>query len=92
MSMANSIKIKYHGEVLCCFDQTEVKAVEPYSYFKWPPKNIFRRIRDWMYVFLTGKRVQSPAESVEVFTKVMFKDGTYLKIRMPFLEFVNDYC
>lgn len=90
--MANSIQIRYHGEVLCCLDQTEVKAVEPYSYFKWPPRNLFHRIRDFLFTFFTGKKVQYPAESVEVFTKVMFKDGTFMKIRMPFLEFVSDYC
>ena len=90
--MANSIQIKYRGEVLCCLDQTEVKAVEPYSYFKWPPRNLFRRIGDWVFSFFTGRKVQMSAESVEAGTRLLFKDGTCMKLKMPFLEFVNEYC
>lgn len=95
MSMANSTPIKYHGEVLCCLDQTEVKAVEPYVSFKPPIRNVFQRIYDWTYRFITGRRtgvfVGEGMSSCDSGTKVLFKDGTWMKIRMPFMEFVDAY-
>lgn len=94
--MANSVQIKYHGEVLCCLDQTEVKAVEPYVYFKPPIRNLFQRIVDWTYRFVTGKRTKCEIgdgeSSIELMTKILFKDGTWIKIKIPFMEFVNAYC
>lgn len=96
MSMANSIQIKYHGETLCCLDQTEVKAVEPYVFCKPPGRNIFQRIGDWMYRFVTGKRLQvqigEHGASCESWTKILFKDGTWMRLKIPFMEFVNGYC
>lgn len=89
--MANSIPIKYHGETLCCFDQTEVKAVEPYPYYKLASRNLFQRISDWCYSFFTGKKCQDAIESVDICTKILFKDGTWIKIKMPFMEFVDEY-
>ena len=93
--MANSIRVKYHEEVLCCLDQTEVKAVEPYVFCKPPVRNIFQRISDWAYRFITGKRtsviVGSGGSSCESGTKILFKDGTWMKIRMPFTEFIDAY-
>ena len=94
--MANSIQIKYHGEVLCCLDQTEVKAVEPYISCKPPIRNVFQRIGDWIYRFVTGKRTQvmigEHGASCEYGTKILFKDGTWMRLKIPFLEFVNEYC
>ena len=94
--MANSVQIKYHGEVLCCLDQTEVKAVEPYVYCKPPVRNMFQRIGDWTYRFVTGKRtkciVGDGESEIESMTKILFKDGTWMKIKIPFIEFVNGYC
>ena len=93
MSMANSVRIKYHGEVLCCFDQTEVKAVEPYYYVKPPmPQNLFKRAYAWVYAFFTGKKNSLVVPKAECQTKVSFKDGTWLRVQMPFYEFVNEYC
>jgi len=90
--MANSIRIKYHGETLCCLDQTEVKAVEPYVFCKPPPQNLFKRTYDWLYRFVTGKKLQNDNSVVDVGTKVLFKDGTWLRVRMPFMEFIDAYC
>ena len=92
MSMANSVRIKYHGEVLCCLDQTEVKAVEPYAFRKYPPQNIVKRVCGWMKTFITGKPADKSECDYEESTKVSFKDGTWIRLRMPFLEFVNAYC
>ena len=94
--MANSVQIKYQGEVLCCLDQTEVKAVEPYVFCKPPIRNVFQRISDWMYRFVTGKRtsvmVGDNGSSCELGTKILFKDGTWMRLKIPFMEFVNGYC
>lgn len=94
--MANSVQIKYRGEVLCCLDQTEVKAVEPYVTFKPPIRNVFQRIYDWSYRFVTGKRqkvfIGDDGSSCELWTKIMFKDGTWMRIKMPFMDFVEGYC
>ena len=91
MSMANSVQIRYRGEVLCCLDQTEVKAVEPFVFKKYPSQNLFKRTCGWVKTFLTGKPPRLDIESEDC-TKVLFKDGTWLRIKMPFLEFVNAYC
>ena len=94
--MANAVQIKYHGEVLCCLDQTEVKAVEPYVYCKPPVRNLFQRIGDWTYRFVTGEKtkcmVGDGESEIEPMTKILFKDGTWMKIKIPFMEFVNGYC
>ena len=96
MSMANSIQLKYHGETLCCLDQTEVKAVEPYVFCKPPIRNVLQRIGDWMYRFFTGRRTQAiigeNGASFESGTKILFKDGTWMRLKIPFMEFVNGYC
>lgn len=92
MSMANSFPVKYKGEVLCYLDQTEVKAVEPFLYKKSPPQNIFCRGWYCLKTFLTGKPFVHPKLECETQTKVLFKDGTWIRIKMPFLEFVNAYC
>lgn len=92
MSMANSVRIKYHGEVLCCLDQTEVKAVEPYVLKKARPQNIIRRIAAWTRTFITGRQVDKSDADYEEWTKVLFKDGTWIRLKMPFLEFINGYC
>ena len=91
--MANSVRIQYRGEVLCCLDQCEVKAIEPYVFCKPPIRNVFQRIADWWYRFVTGKKCPVDAcGHTEQGTKILFKDGTWIKIRMPFLEFVHGYC
>lgn len=94
--MANSIQIKYHGEILCCLDQTEVKAVEPYVFCKPPIRNVLQRMGDWMYRFVTGKRAKAliggNGASFESGTKILFKDGTWMRLKIPFMEFVNGYC
>ena len=92
MSMANSVRIKYRGEVLCCLDQTEVKAVEPYIVRKYPSQNIFNRICGWARTLITGKPPDRGVCEYEECTKVSFKDGTWIRLKMPFLEFVNGYC
>lgn len=92
MSLANAVKIRYQGAVLCCLDQTEVKAVEPYLYIKQPQMNIIKRVYHYMNRVITGRRVQLPLPECEPDTKVMFKDGTWIRIKMPFMEFINEYC
>ena len=92
MSMANAVRIKYQGEILCCLDQTEVKAVEPYVFNKFAPKNLLIRIWDWAYAFITGVRRCKVDDTSEEWTKVLFKDGSFIKLKIPFLEFVNGYC
>lgn len=92
MSMANSVQIRYRGEVLCCLDQTEVKMVEPFLYRKVQPQNLWKRICGWTIQFLTGKRKAETDAELENWTKISFKDGTWIRIKMPFLEFVNGYC
>jgi hypothetical protein len=92
MSMANSVQIRYRGEVLCCLDQTEVKMVEPFRFRKDPPQNLWKRICGWTVQFLTGKRKDNPEVDFEDWTKISFKDGSWTRIKMPFLEFVNGYC
>ena len=90
--MANSIQIKWHGEVLCCLDQTEVKAVEPLTYWKGPPQNLFKRVCGYITSFFTGKPYRCKDSDKEIQTKILFKDGTFLKLKMPFVEFVDGYC
>ncbi|MBO6031813.1 MAG: hypothetical protein J6Q22_10195 [Prevotella sp.] len=94
--MANAIQIKYHGETLCCLDQTEVKAVEPYVFCKPPVRNVFQRIADIAYRFATGKKrkiiVGDSESSCELGTKILFKDGTWMRIKIPFMDFVDAYC
>lgn len=92
MSMANSIQIKYHGEVLCCLDQTEVKAVEPYVFCKPPPRNVFKRIAGCLYSFVTGRKMPIIDPVVDIGTKILFKDGTWMRLKMPFTEYVDAYC
>lgn len=92
MSMANSIRIKYHGETLCCLDQAEVKAVEPYVFKKTRPQNICKRLYGWIRTFLTGKQNDKGDAGYEEWTKVLFKDGTWIRLKMPFVEFVDGYC
>ena len=92
MSMANAIRIKYHGETLCCLDQTEVKAVEPYVFRKYPPQNLFKRIVGGIQSFFTGKLPDRGEFECEEYTKVSFKDGNWILLKMPFLEFINAYC
>ena len=90
--MANSVRIKYHGETLCCLDQTDVKAVEPYVLEKFKPQNVFRRVAVWIRTFIIGKSSDKCVTDCEEWTKVLFKDGTWILVKMPFLEFVNGYC
>lgn len=91
MSMANSIRIKYRGEVLCCLDPTEVKAVEPSVFRKYPPQNLGKRVWRWATTFFTGKQPEKADYDSEECTKVLFKDGTWLRIKIPFLEFLDGY-
>lgn len=90
--MANSVQIKYNGEVLCCLDQTEVKAVEPYLSYKPKPQNLIKRMRGWAIRFLSGKSPSRDGSDYEEWTKISFKDGTWIRIKMPFWEFANAYC
>lgn len=93
MSLANSVRVTYHGEVLALIDQAEVKAVEPYIYVKPKPLNLFKRVCGWFARFLTGdSQVHHSEDQRETFTKVSFKDGTWARVRMPFHEFVATYC
>ena len=92
MSLANSARITYRGEVLCCLDQSEVKTVEPFLYRKYQTQNLWDRICGSIYSFITGKQKESRSDDVEVQTKISFKDGTWIRIKMPFMEFVNGYC
>lgn len=92
MSMANSVRIKYRGEVLCCLDQSEVKAVEPYAFRKYPPQNLLKRVCGWLRTFFTGKSADKSECGYEESTKVSFKDGTCIRLKMPFSEFINGYC
>ncbi len=91
--MANATRIKYHGQVLCCLDQTEVKAVEPCQAIHRPkPRNILVRASDWLKAFILGEPLNLKEDSDEKYTKIQFKDGTWIQIDMPFVEFVNEYC
>lgn len=49
-----------------------------------------------MYRFVTGKRLQvqigEHGASCESWTKILFKDGTWMRLKIPFMEFVNGYC
>ena len=90
--MANSVRIKYNGEVLCCFDQTEVKAVEPYAHRRIKPRHLAKRCLGWIRSFLSGKPCDFGDVTYEDWTKVSFKDGTWIRLKMPFMEFVNGYC
>lgn len=90
--MANSVRIKYHGEVLCCLDQTEVKAVEPYVYWKAPRQNLLTRVFRKACTYLSGRPCKNCSSTKEEQTKIYFKDGTWIRIRIPFIEFVDAYC
>lgn len=93
MSLANSVRITHNKEVLCCLDQTEVKAVEPFFEYSEMPVNIWKRGWSGMYSFLTGKKsLSQPMLHCSEKTRIRFKDGTEMILRMPFLEFVNAYC
>ena len=92
MSLANAARITYGGEVLCCLDQSEVKAVEPFVYRKIQPQNLWNRVRGWFYEVITGTKLCIKSDDVEIQTKISFKDGTWIRLKMPFMEFVNEYC
>lgn len=85
MSLGNSIRIKYKGEVLCCLDPSEVKAVEPFIISPIEERGWLERVRN----FIRGKNIKR--EEVSKITKVCYKDGTNTIIKMPFLEFIEDY-
>ena len=88
--MGNATPIKYKGEVLALVDPTAVKAVEPYFQVKKKPRNLWQRLRGWALQVLFGT---NPFEAeMESYTKLCFKDGTWLKLRMPFYEYINEYC
>lgn len=89
MSLANATRIKYQGEILCCLDQTEVKAVEPYVCRKFPHSNIIKRLWDWIVTIVIRKTRQ--VQQVDA-TRVWFKDGTSIILKIPFWEFVNEFC
>ena len=70
--------------------------MEPYVFFKQPIRNVLQRIGDLIYRFVTGKRMQvligENGASFESGTKILFKDGTWMRLKIPFMEFVNGYC
>lgn len=90
--MANSARITYRGEVLCCLDQTEVKAVEPYLFRKPLPRKVYKRIWDGLVAFFTGSQPPLAMSESEEQTRILFKDGSSLIIKIPFYEFINGYC
>ena len=90
--MANSVRITYRGELLCCLDQTEVEAVEPFREPKAKPQNLWKRICGFAVRFYTGKRTNQDTSDFEERTRILFKDGTSIVVKMPFMEFVNGYC
>ena len=88
--MGNATPIKYRGEVLALVDPTAVKAVEPYVQVRTRPRNLWQRLRGYALKFVFGT---CPVDAeTENYTKLCFKDGTWLKLRMPFYEYINEYC
>ncbi len=92
MSLANSCRISYKGEVLCCLDQTEVKAVEPYRKVMMRPQNVFERCFRKFISWITGVSQPVLLDTYLSITRIHFKDGTKLEVNMPFMEFINAYC
>lgn len=82
--MGNTIPIKYHGETLACIDPSQVEAVVPWVFYKERRFGIFDRIANFI------KRVHLQDERIQA-TKVMFKDGSSIKISIPFFDFINLY-
>lgn len=90
--MANLIPIVYKGETLACLDPTQVKAVEPFVMFKSRPSD--SRLKNFMtFVRRIFNRRFIPTElSIrEDWTKISFKDGTFIRIRMPFFDYLAAY-
>lgn len=59
---------------------------------KYPPQNLLKRICGCVRAFFTGKLPDRGELECDECTKVSFKDGTWIRLKMPFLEFVNAYC
>ena len=89
MSLGNSVKISYKGESLAYIDPAEVKSVEPYITFKPNPRNLFMRLCGFFSSLWTGKK--QPQGEKECWTKITFRDGTWVKVRIPFWEFEQQY-
>lgn len=90
MGLGNAIPIRYHGEVLAVVDPAEIHSVEPYSYTRTMPTLLHRRVWEWMQKVWLGRSTGEVKR--EQWTKIAFKDGTWVKVRMPFIEFVSAYC
>lgn len=90
--MANQVHIRYHGETLCSIDPSEVKSVEPYSFKKIKPQNIFKRIYEKVVVFLKGSLPKQSQNDYEEWTRISFRDGTWIRVKIPFLEFIEGYA
>jgi len=88
--MGNTTPIKYKGEVLALVDPTTVKAVEPFIQVRTRPCNLWRRLRGLAHQFLYG--TSDMDTTTDIYTKLCFKDGTWLKVKIPFYEFINEYC
>ena len=89
--MGNNVRITYRGEVLATIDPTQVKSVEPYVYCIYKPQNLKQRIVAGLRKFFTGRITDFEGDRF-TYTKVSFRDGTFIKIRMPFYDFINEYC
>lgn len=93
MALCNSIKIAFRGETLAYIDPAEIKAVEPYHSYKPMSISLPKRVTGWLFRWWKGEASgEKLYESFESLTKITFRDGTWMKIRMPFYEFVNAYC
>lgn len=90
MSLANSVRIQYKGQTLIELDPTLVKAVKPSTNVTYAPMSLWERIKFNLRKFILGEAFQR-IKSSEATTKILFKDGTFEKIKMPFLEFMEEY-
>lgn len=89
MSLGNSIKIAYRGESLAYIDPTEVKSVEPYITYKPNPHSLLKK---WWGGFVSLWRCHKQFQGEkEYWTKIAFKDGTWVKVKIPFWEFEQLY-
>lgn len=90
--MANLIPIVYKSETLACLDPTQVKAVEPFVIFKSRPSNSrLKNLMTFVRRIFDRKFIPTELSIREDWTKISFKDGTFIRIKMPFIEFLAAY-
>lgn len=83
--IGNTIPIKRDGETLACIDPLRVEAVIP-DVAEKPSRN--ESLMEKMSSFFRGDKVGGGAVKA---TRIIFKDGTSVRLEMPFSDFVNAY-